>query len=80
MEVHALAFEWILAAAKDAAAKDAAAKDQGLLKGKTLGVDATDLEANASMKSIVRKDNGDDWREYLRKLYEEETGISDAGR
>jgi transposase len=67
MEVHALAFELILSAAKD----------KGLLKGKTIGVDATDLEANASMKSIVRKDNGDDWREYLRKLYEEETGISD---
>ena len=67
MEIHTLAFELILAAAKD----------KGLLKGKTLGVDATDLEANASMKSIVRKDNGDDWREYLRKLYEEETGISD---
>ena len=67
MEIHELAFELILAAAKD----------HGLLKGKTVGVDATDLEANASMKSIVRKDNGDDWREYLRKLYEEETGISD---
>ena len=67
MEIHTLAFELILAAAKD----------KGLLKGKTLGVDATDLEANASMKSFVRKDNGDDWREYLRKLYEEETGISD---
>jgi transposase len=40
-------------------------------------VDATDLEANASMKSIVRRDTGDDWREYLRKLYEEETGKSD---
>jgi transposase len=67
MEVHALAFELILGAAKQ----------NGLLKGKTIGNDATDLEANASMKSIVRKDNGDDWREYLRKLYEEETGISD---
>ena len=67
MEVHTLAFELILAAAKD----------QGLLKGKTIGVDATDLEANASMKSIVRRDNGDDWREYLRKLYEEETGNDD---
>lgn len=65
--VHSLAFELVLAAAHD----------QGLLKGKTLGVDATDLEANASMKSIVRRDNGDDWREYLRKLYEEETGTSD---
>ncbi len=29
------------------------------------------------MKSIVRRDNGDDWREYLRKLYEEETGKGD---
>ena len=67
MEIHRLAFEMILTAASD----------QGLLKGKTIGVDATDLEANASLKSIVRKDNGDDWREYLRKLYEEETGNSD---
>lgn len=53
-----------------------AAAENGLLKGKTLGVDATDLEANASLKSIVRKDNGDNWREYLRKLYEAETGNS----
>lgn len=44
-----------------------------LLKGKTLGVDSTMLEANAAMKTIVRKDSGDDWMEYLRKLYEEET-------
>lgn len=48
-----------------------------LIKGKTLGVDSTTLEANAAMKTIVRKDNGDDWREYLRKLYEEETGEQD---
>lgn len=67
IEVHHLAFELVLSAAKD----------KGLLKGKTIGVDATDLEANASMKSIVRRDTGDDWREYVRKLYEEETGESD---
>ncbi len=67
MEIHQLAFELVLKAAQD----------HGLLKGKTIGVDATDLEANASMKSIVRRDTGDDWREYVRKLYEEETGISD---
>jgi len=67
MQLHQFAFELILQAAAD----------NGLLKGKTLGVDATDLEANASLKSIVRKDNGDDWREYLRKLYEAETGKSD---
>ena len=67
MEIHRLAFELVLSAAKD----------RGLLQGKTIGVDATDLEANASMKSIVRRDSGDDWREYLRKLYEEETGEID---
>lgn len=66
IEIHNLAFELVLAAAKE----------HGLLKGKTIAVDATDLEANASMKSIVRRDSGDDWREYLRKLYEEETGDS----
>ena len=66
-EIHHLAFELVLQAAQE----------HGLLKGKTIGVDATDLEANASMKSIVRRDTGDDWREYLRKLYEAETGESD---
>jgi hypothetical protein len=42
--------------------------DQGLLQGKTLGIDATTLEANAAMKSIVRQDTGADWKEYLRRL------------
>jgi transposase len=41
---------------------------QGLLKGQTVGIDATTLEANAAMKSIVRKGTGEDWREYLRGL------------
>ena len=41
---------------------------QGLLQGKTLGLDATTLEANAAMKSIVRKDTGADWKSYLRTL------------
>ncbi|MCM2375271.1 transposase [Aporhodopirellula aestuarii] len=67
MEIHDLAFQLILKANAD----------HGLLAGKTLGIDATDLEANASLKSIVRKDNGDDWQEYLRKLYAEETGKKD---
>lgn len=40
----------------------------GLVRGKTLGIDATTLEANAAMKSIVRKDTGADWTEYLRQL------------
>ena len=40
----------------------------GLLKGKTVGVDSTLLEANAAMKSIVRKETGEDWRAYLQRL------------
>ena len=44
------------------------AEDNGLRPGKTVGVDSTLLEANASMKTIVRRDSGDDWKEYLRKL------------
>jgi transposase len=41
---------------------------KGLLRTKILGIDATTLEANAAMKTIVRKDNGADWQEYLRQL------------
>jgi transposase len=52
------------------------AEDQGLRPGKTVAVDSTFVEANASMKTIVRRDNGMDWKEYLRKLAEE-AGIDD---
>jgi transposase len=43
-------------------------QEHRLMRGKTIGIDATTLEANAAMKTIVRKDTGDDWNEYLRKL------------
>jgi len=43
-------------------------EQHGLLKGKTLGIDATTLEANAAMRSIVRKADGQDWKEFLRAL------------
>ena len=45
---------------------------RGLLQGHTLGIDATTLEANAAMKSIVRKDTGADWQSYLRTLAQAE--------
>jgi transposase len=48
------------------------AQDKKLLNGKTTGVDSTFIEAEAAMKSIVRRDSGDDWREYVRKLAAEE--------
>ena len=39
-----------------------------LVKGKTIGVDSTTLEANAAMKSIVRKDSGESYEQFLTKL------------
>ena len=47
-------------------------QDQGVLRGKAVAIDATTLEANAAMKSIVRKDSGEDWKEYLRGLAQAE--------
>ena len=49
--------------------------EKGLLKGKTVAVDSTLLEANATMKSIVRRDTGEDWNEYLRRLLKEQEGV-----
>lgn len=43
-----------------------------------LGVDSTFLEANAAMKSIVRKDTGEDWEAYVRGLAEAE-GVETNG-
>jgi len=44
------------------------ADKRGLLDGKTVGVDSTFLEANAAMKSLERRDTGDDYKTYLAKL------------
>ena len=41
---------------------------QGLVSGKTAGIDATTLEANAAMRSIVRRDTGERYDEFLTKL------------
>jgi transposase len=43
-----------------------------LVTGKTVGVDSTMLEANAAMKSIIRRDNGEDWKAYVTRLMREE--------
>jgi transposase len=56
----------------------AIAEQKKLLSGKTVGVDSTTLEANAAMKSIVRRDTGEDWRQYVTGLMQEE-GIVPAG-
>ena len=60
-EVHEAMFSFVLALAAE----------KKLLDGKTVAVDSTILEANAAMKSIERKNTGEDWKEYLRRLAEE---------
>jgi hypothetical protein len=40
----------------------------GLVRAKSVAIDATTLEANAAMKSIVRKDTGENWKDYLVSL------------
>jgi len=60
-ELHESMFQRVLAIA---------AKHK-LLDGKTVGVDSTTLEANAAMKSIVRKDTGEDWQDYVTRLMRE---------
>jgi transposase len=42
-----------------------------LLKGQTLGVDATTLEANAALRTIVRRDTGEGYQEFLKRLAQE---------
>jgi transposase len=59
-EVHEALFQRVLGIAVG----------KGLVKGKTVAVDSTTLEANAAMKSIVRRDTGDDYQAYLTKLAE----------
>lgn len=47
------------------------ARERKLLRGKTVAVDSTTLEANAAMKGIVHKHSGEDWKKYLKRLAEE---------
>jgi hypothetical protein len=48
------------------------AQQKGLLGGRYLGVDSTMVEANAAMRTIVRRDTKEDWREYVKRLAAEE--------
>jgi transposase len=40
----------------------------GLVKGKTIGIDATTLEANAALRSIVHRETGESYQAFLTKL------------
>jgi transposase len=58
LETHRAVFTWVLQCLSTA----------GLVKGKTIGIDATTLEANAALRSIVRRDTGESYEEFLTKL------------
>ncbi len=47
------------------------ASERKLISGTQVGVDSTLLEANAAMKSIVRRDSDEDWQAYVKRLMQE---------
>jgi transposase len=69
LETHEAVFTWILQRLADA----------GLVKGKTVGIDATTLEANAALRSIVRRDTGESYQDFLTTLAQA-SGIETATR
>ncbi len=58
LETHRAVFTWVLQRLADA----------GLVKGATIGIDATTLEANAALRSIVRRDTGETYQAFLTEL------------
>ena len=54
VETHVAVFTWVLERLADA----------GLVRGKTVGLDATTLEANAAMRSIERRDTGESYEAF----------------
>ena len=58
LETHRAVFTWVQVRLVEA----------GLLKGQTVAIDATTLEANAAMRSIVRRDTGDSYQAFLTGL------------
>jgi transposase len=61
LSTHQAVFAWVLKVLAE----------EGLVEGETIAIDATTLEANAAMRSIVRRDTGAGYEEYLKKLAEE---------
>ena len=58
LEAHGAVFGWVLEMLRES----------GLLRGKTVGVDSTTLEANAAMRTIVRRDDGTEYDAWLEQL------------
>src|SRR5579863_9349522 len=60
-EVHETVFGWVLKLVAE----------HGLVKGKRIGVDASTMEANAALRTIVRRDDGRTYREMLTQMAKE---------
>jgi transposase len=58
LETHQAVFTWCLQRLADA----------GLVTGTTIGIDATTLEANAALRTIVRRDTGETYQDFLTRL------------
>lgn len=58
IETHQAVFQWVLAVLAE----------KKLLKGATIGIDSTTLEANAALRFIVRRDTGEYYEEFLTRL------------
>jgi transposase len=58
LETHKAVFAWVLKILTE----------EGLVSGRTVSIDATTLEANAALKNIVRRDNGQSYNDYLKDL------------
>ena len=65
LELHEQVFTWVLHRLSE----------HGLIKGERIGVDASTLEANAALRSIVRRDSGEGYREILTRMAKE-SGIA----
>ena len=69
LETHQEVFQYVLEVLAN----------HGLVHGKTAGIDSTALEANAAMRSTVRRDTGEGYREFLTRLAKE-SGIGTPTR
>lgn len=69
VETHRQVFGWVLELLADG----------GLVKGKRIGIDATTLEANAALRSIVRRDSGESYEDFLQGLAQQ-SGIATPTR
>lgn len=69
LETHKAVFRWVLKILAE----------EGLIQGQTVAVDATTLEANAAMRAIVRRDDGQTYEAYLKELAAA-AGIENATR